>query len=102
MDKPEDVADLIKESEKTSHKKECNYICSLSSRKVFSRFQEKEKFVRLVADFGVHKSNLIFKINLFKLLDKYPKLMKSSFTLSFSKNYFRDIKQICKESKEFE
>ena len=70
--------------------------------KVFSRFQEKEKFVRLVADFGVHKSNLIFKINLFKLLDKYPKLMKSSFTLSFSKNYFRDIKQICKESKEFE
>ena len=70
--------------------------------KVFSPFQEKEKFVRLVADFGVHKSNLIFKINLFKLLDKYPKLMKSSFTLSFSKNYFRDIKQICKESKEFE
>ena len=45
----------------------------------------------------------IFKINIFKLADKHPKLMKSSRGLGFLKNYYKDIKQICKEnSKEFE
>ena len=69
--------------------------------KVFSRFREKEKFVRLVADFGVHSGTIIFRINLFRLLDEYPKLKKSSVTLSFMKNYFKNIKQICKVSSEF-
>ena len=53
--------------------------------------------MRLVADFGVHKGTIIFKINVFKLLGKYPKLKKSSVTLSFMKNYFKDIKQIAKK-----
>ena len=45
----------------------------------------------------------IFKINIFKLADKHPKLMKSSIGLGFLKNYCKDIKQICKKnSKEFE
>ena len=68
---------------------------------MFSRFREKEKFVRLVADFGVHKGTIIFKINLFRLLDEYPKLKKFSVPLSFMKNYFKDIKKICKTSSEF-
>ena len=58
--------------------------------------------MKLVGDFKVHNSTIIFKINILKLIDKYPKLMKSSVTLSFLKNYFKDIKQICKGSSEFE
>ena len=42
--------------------------------KLFSWFHEKEKFTRLGADFGVHKGTTVFKINVFKLLDKYPKI----------------------------
>ena len=47
---------------------------------------------------GVHKSTIVFKINLLKLIEKHPKLSKSSVTLTFLKNYFKDIKQICKEN----
>ena len=36
--------------------------------------------MKLVGDFKVHKNTIIFKINIFKLIDKYPKLMKSSVT----------------------
>ena len=69
--------------------------------KIFGRFQEKERFVKLVVDFGVHKVTIIFKINVFKLLDKYPILKNSSVTRSFIKNYFKDIKEICKGSSKF-
>ena len=42
-------------------------------------------------------------VNVFKLIDKRPKLMKSSVTLNFLKNYLKDIKQICEENlREFE
>ena len=47
--------------------------------------------------------NKIFKINLFKLIEKHSKSLKSLVTLTFLKNYLKDIKQICKEnSGEFE
>ena len=51
----------------------------------------------MVGKLKVHKSTIIFKINILKLIDKHPKLMKSSATLSFLKNYYKDIKQICEE-----
>ena len=57
----------------------------------------------MVGKSKIHKSTIIFKINIFELIDKHSKLMKSSVTLSFLKNYYKDIKQICKEnSSEFE
>lgn len=62
-----------------------NYFEDLK-RKRSSRFQDK--------GFKVHKTTMIFKINLVKLIDKHPKLMKSSVTLGFLKTYFKDIKEI--------
>ena len=64
---------------------------------VFKRFQEKEKFAKLVSELGFHKNTIIFKINIFKLCKKYPKLLKSSIDLGFFKNYHKDIKAICEE-----
>ena len=70
---------------------------------MLKRFKDKERFVRLVNEFKVHKSTITFKINIFKLIGKYTKLIKSSIGLGFLKNYYKDIKIICKEnSKEFE
>ena len=66
--------------------------------KVFKRFKEKEKFVKLVSELGIHKNTIIFKINVFKLCKKYPKLLKSSIGLGFFKNYHKDIKAICEEN----
>ena len=99
---PENAADLINKCEEILKTKRQGIIyVAYHQSKVFSRFREKERFVRLVADFGVHKGTIIFKINVFRLLDEYPKLKKSPVTLSFMKNYFKDIKQICKASSEF-
>ena len=71
--------------------------------KVFKKFKNKEKLIKLVNEFKVHKSTITFKINIFKLIGKYTKLIKSSIGLGFLKNYYKHIKIICKEnSKEFE
>ena len=70
---------------------------------IFKLFKEREKFIQMVSKLKIHKSTIIFEINVFKLIQKHPKLMKSSVTLTFLKNYFKDIKQICEEnSREFE
>ena len=62
---------------------------------VFQKFKENSKFYTMVRNFSITKSSTIFKI---KLVDKYPRLMKSSFSCNFLKTYFKDIKEIYKES----
>ena len=64
---------------------------------VFKKFKEKKKFIQLVTELGIHKNTIIFRINFFKLCQKYPKLLKSSIGLGFFKDYHKDIKAICKE-----
>ena len=46
----------------------------------------------------MHKSTIKYDINIVKLIEKHRKLMKSSVTLDFFKNYYMDIKQICNEN----
>ena len=64
----------------------------------FKRFKEKEKLVKLVNELGIHK--IIFKINVFKLCEKYPKLLRSSINLGLFKNYHKNIKVVSKENEE--
>ena len=64
---------------------------------VFKRFKEKEKFAKLVSKLGIHKTTTIFKINVFKLCKKYPKLLMSSIGLGIFKDYHKEIKAICEE-----
>ena len=68
--------------------------------KVFKRFKEKEKFIKLGSQLGIHKNTIIFKINVFKLCERYPKLLRSSIGLGFFKNYRKDIKTVCRENEE--
>ena len=42
--------------------------------KVFREFNENRKFKNLVEKFKITKSTMIFQINFFKLVDKYPKM----------------------------
>ena len=50
----------------------------------------------------IDKTTIIFKINIYKLCERFPKLLNSSIGLGFFKNYFRSIKEICMENeKEF-
>ena len=68
--------------------------------KVFKRFKEKEKFIKLVSQLGTHKNTIIFNIKVFKLCERYPKLLRSSIGLGFFKTYRKDIKTVCRENEE--
>ena len=59
----------------------------------FKSFKEKEKFAKLVSELGINKTTISFRINIFKLCKKHPKLLKSSIGLGF----FKNIKAICEE-----
>ena len=99
VEKPEDAATIIKQYEDIIHTKKRNIISIAYHRgKVLKRFKDKEKFIKLVNEFKVHKSTILFKINIVKLIDKHPTLMESSVTLGFLKNYYKDITQICNEN----
>ena len=75
-------------------RKEGHHHGCLLSRKIFKGFKEKEKFKEMVGKFSIHKSTIIFKINFSKLIEKYPKLKRSSMTWTFLKNYLKDIKKV--------
>ena len=61
---------------------------------VFKTFKQKEKFVTLLTGLGIHRTAIIFKINIFKFCEKYRNLLKSSIGLGFFKNYHKVIKAI--------
>ena len=101
MQQPEEAAKVIKKYEdiiKTKKKGIISIACYQG--KIFKRFKEKEKFIKLVSQLGIHENTIIFKINVFKLCEKYPKLLRSCIGLGFFKNYHKDIKTVCKEYEE--
>ena len=101
IQKPEEAAEVIKQYEyiiKT--KKEGIRSIEYYQGKVFKRFKEKKKFIKLVSQLGIHKNTIIFNINVFKLCERYPKLLRSSIGLGFFQNYHKDIKTVCRENEE--
>ena len=99
MQDSERAAEIIKRYEdiiKTKNKGSINV--AYHQGQVFKKFKEKEKFVNLVSELRIYKTAIIFRINIFKLCNKHPKLVKSSIGLGFFKNYHKDIKAICEEN----
>ena len=98
---PEEAAMIIQKYEYIFKTKK-NGIISIAYHqgKVFKKFKDKEKFVKMVNRLGIHKTTIIFKINVFKLCERYPKLLKSSKGLGFFKNSHKDIKTVCRENEQ--
>ena len=95
VENSEDAGTITKEYEDVILTKKKNIIrIAHQQGKLFRKFKEKGKFIKLVKELKVHKITIIFKINIVKLTDKYPKLMKSSVTLNFCKNLFKDVKEV--------
>ena len=81
---PEKAAEVIKRYEDIIKMKKKGIISAAYHQgKIFKRFKEKEKFVKLVSELGILKNTIIFKINVFKLCEKCPKLLRSSIGLGF-------------------
>ena len=98
---PEKAAEIIKRYEDIIKTKKKGIInVAYHQGQVFKRFKEKEKFAKLVSELGIHKTTIIFKINVFKLCKEYSKLLKSSIGLGFFKSYYKDIKAICEKNEE--
>lgn len=75
---------------------------------IFQRFKEKDKFTKMITEFGISRSTVSFKIviNKYKYqevlisswaVNKYFKLKNPSLSLYFLKKNMRIIEQICKE-----
>ena len=95
---PEKAAKIIKRYEdimKTKNKGIANV--AYHPGQVFKRFKEKEKFAKLAGEIEIHKTTIILKINILKLCNKYPKLLKSYIDLGLFKSYYKGIKAICEE-----
>ena len=101
MQEPKKAAKIIKQYEDIIKTKKKGIISiAYYQGKVFKRFKEKEKFIKLVSQSGIHKNTIIFKINVFKLCEKYPKLLRYSIGLGFFKIYHTYIKTVFKEYEE--
>ena len=99
---PEEAAEIIKQYEDVIKTKKKGIInVAYHEGQVFKTFKEKQNFLKLVSELGIHKTTISFKINIFKLCEKYCKLLKSSIGLGFLKNYHKDIKAICKENEKY-
>ena len=68
---PEKAAEIIRQYEDIIKTKKKGIInVAFHQGQIFKRFKEKEKFAKLVSELGIHKTNFIFKINVFKLCEK--------------------------------
>ena len=69
---PEKAAEIIKRYEDIIKTKKKGIInVAYHQGQVFKSYMEKEKFATLVSELGIHRTTIIFKINLFKLCEKY-------------------------------
>ena len=78
-------------------KKKCIINVAYYQGQVLKKFKENEKFTEHSTELGIHKNTISFRINVFKLCKKHPKLLNYSIGLGVFKNYHKDIQAICKE-----
>ena len=96
----EDAAKVIHEFEEIIKNKKSDIVwLAYYQGKIFQKFKSKERFVNdMVTKFKVSKSTIVFKIALWRLIDKYPKTKNSSLLLHYFINHLKLIKEVCKES----
>ena len=73
----QEAMNIIEEYEnfiKTNNKKIIRF--AYQQGKVFKKLKKNRKFKNLVGKFKINKSTIIFKINIVKIVDKYPKMLK--------------------------
>ena len=98
---PKKAADIIKRYEdniKTKNKGIVNV--AYHQGQVFKKSKEKEKFVKLVSELGIHKTTIIFRITVFKLCKKHPQTIEVFHRVRvFLRIIIRALKQFAKNMK---
>ena len=71
----EEAANIMKDYENIIQSKKKGIInVAYHQGKVCKKFKDKEKFITLVNQLKIKKTTIIFKINIYKLCEKHPKL----------------------------
>ena len=98
VDNPDDAAELIERVERIMNCKK-NNILMLAYQQgiIFKKYKGDSKFWSAITKFKISKATANFKTGIIKFIDDYPKMRQSSISLYFLKNYFRVIKDVCKE-----
>ena len=91
-----ELAEKVEKSEDADMIKQCEEILRTKRKGIISVAQ-REKFIQMASKLKIHKSTIIFKINVFQLIQKHHKLMKSLVTLTFLKNYLRTLSKSAKK-----
>ena len=82
----EEAMIIIKEYEDIIKTSKMNIIFfAYQQGKVFRKFKENRKLKSLVEQFEITEGTIIFRINIVKIVDKYPKMITSLITLNFKK-----------------
>ena len=81
-DNPDDAAELVKKINKMIKNKK-NDILMLAYHQgiIFRKFKENNRFTSAVSKFEISKTNINFKIDIVKFIDKYPKMRTSCISL---------------------
>ena len=96
---PEEVVEAVNNMEKIIKSNKCNILwLALKKGQIFEKFKTNECFIGMVKEFGISKSNILFKISIVKSVNKYPRMKKSSLSLHFLKKNFKIIREICHEN----
>ena len=68
---PEEAAKVIQKYENIIRTKKKGIInIAFHQGKILKKFKDKEKFITLVSQLGIHKNTITFKINIFKMCKK--------------------------------
>ena len=94
----EEAISVVQEYE-TIVRFEKNNILNVAYRQgtMFKKFKDSNRFLEMLKKIEFSKSIIYFKLKVANILDRYPKLKKSSMSLNFFKDYLKTIKEICKE-----
>ena len=98
VEEEEDAIKVILDYERLIKTQKPNVLLACQQGFVLKKYKESAKFSTMVHELRISKSTISFKISLFKLVDKYPKLIYSTLPLHYFKNYFKLIKVVCKKS----
>ena len=89
----EKAVEAVNNKEKIIKSNKCNILWLIYQQgQIFEKFKMNDNFINMVKEFKISKSNVLFKIFVVKLINKYPRMKNSSLPLHFLKNNFKILK----------
>ena len=81
---PEEAVEAVNNMEKVIKSDKCNILwLAYQQDQISQKFKMNDNFIKMVKEFNISKSTILFKISIVKCINKYPRMKKSSLSLHF-------------------